>query len=47
VEAHLLDHVDDVRAGEGEVLESRSGYCRQSGRSWCLHAGGDLGLSVD
>jgi hypothetical protein len=48
VEAHLLDHVGNVRPGEGDVLESPSQAavgCRVTDGG--PHVGGDLGFSVD
>jgi hypothetical protein len=48
VEAHLLDHVGNVRYGEGEVLESPNKATIGSRViGWGPHVGGDLGLSVD
>jgi hypothetical protein len=48
VEAHLLDHVGDVRPDEGEVLES-PGQATVGSRiaDKGFHVGGDLDQSVD
>jgi hypothetical protein len=48
VEAHLLDRIDNVGPGEGEVLESLS-HAAVGSRvaNGGPHVGGDLGLSVD
>jgi hypothetical protein len=48
VEAHLLDHVGNVRPDKGEVLESPSQVVVGSRvTDGAPHVGGDLGLSVD
>jgi hypothetical protein len=48
VETHQLDHVGDVRPGEGEVLESPDHATVGSRVAYGgLHVIGDLGLSVD
>jgi hypothetical protein len=48
VEAHLLDRVGDVRAGEGEVLESPDqAVIGSQVTDGGPHLGGELGLSVD
>jgi hypothetical protein len=36
VKAHLLDHLGDIRPGEGEVLERPNGITRNSNSPWCV-----------
>jgi hypothetical protein len=49
VEAHLLDRVEDVRPGEGEILESpgQAAVGCQAADRGDTHVEGDLGLSVN